>query len=375
MRPCHPERSEGPSSAAYEEGASATPQHDITGRILAFCRLLRQHGFRVTPSHTSAALRAVGLVDVGDRTDFRLALRAVLVSGQHEIELFDQLFSIFWEGSLGVQERDLATLVQDQAAARAEEETASYSPIEALAIKDFGDVAGEQERAALEEALRRIARKLATRRSRRLRPTRRGGRVDLRRTMRRSLRFGGTALELARRKRDIRKTRLVLLCDVSRSMDQYSRFLLLFVHAFHRALGRVESFVFGTHLTRVTPYFRRSTIQQALERLSDDVLDWSGGTRIGTSLQAFNRDYRGLVDSSTTVVVLSDGLDTGDLDLLGEQMALLRRRARRLIWLNPLLGTREPQPLARGMRTALPYVDTFAPGHNLLSLEALARQL
>jgi len=340
---------------------------DLAGGILNFCRLLREQGLRVTPAHSVAAVQALQLVDVGDREDFRLALRAVLVSGQAELEAFDQTFRVFWEGRLGARRQE-----SEQVAVAAQDASSRYSAFEVLATKDFAEFVEDEDRAAFEEALRRIARKLATRRSRRLQPARHGGRVDLRRTMRRGLRFGGTALELARRKPAIRKTRLVLICDVSRSMDQYSRFLLHFVYGFQRALGRVESFVFGTRLTRVTRYFRTSSIHDAMERISHEVLDWSGGTRIGASLQAFNRDFRSTVDSSTTVLVLSDGLDTGDLELLDAEMALLRRRARRLIWLNPLFGGSE---LGRGMQTALPYVDTFAPGHSVASLEALARQL
>jgi uncharacterized protein len=343
---------------------------DLASRVLGFCRLLREQGLRVTPAHTLAAVAALRLVDVADRDDFRLALRAVLVSGQAELEAFDRTFRVFWEGQLGERQQEA-----EQVAVAAQDGSHRYSGFEVLATKDFADFVEDEDRAALEEALRRIARKLASRRSRRLRPARRGGRVDPRRTMRRSLRFGGTALELARRTPDIRKTRLVLICDVSRSMDQYSRFLLQFVYAFQRALGRVEAFVFGTRLTRVTRYFRTSSIHEAVERISGEVPDWSGGTRIGASLQAFNRDFRSLVDSSTTVVVLSDGLDTGDLALLGSEMARLRARARRLIWLNPLLASPEPRTLDRGMQAALPYVDTLAPGHNLASLEALAREL
>jgi uncharacterized protein with von Willebrand factor type A (vWA) domain len=173
----------------------------------------------------------------------------------------------------------------------------------------------------------------------------------------------------------VRKPRLVLLCDVSRSMDQYSRFLLQFVHSFQRAPGRVESFVFGTRLTRVTRYFRAVTVSAAVDQISREVLDWSGGTRIGASLAAFNHDFRGLVDASTTVVVLSDGLDTGNLELLASEIAKLQARARRIIWLNPLLGSSPGSALGRGMSRALPYVDTFAPGHNLASLEALAKSL
>ena len=351
------------------------PTPELAERVLAFCRLLRQEGLAATPAHSGVAVEALRRVDVGDREDFRLALRAVLTSGADELEHFDELFRLFWEGSLETSEALQRAEERESEAVAAEDASAQYSAMEALAHKDFADVQTEEDREALERALRTIARKLAARRSRRMRPTQHGGRVDVRRTIRRSLRFGGTALELARRRRDVRKTRLVLICDVSRSMDQYSRFLLQFVYAFQRGAGQVESFVFGTRLTRVTRYFRQPSIRSAVDQIEQEVLDWSGGTRIGASLAAFNRDYRAAVDRSTTVIVLSDGLDTGDLDVLDEQMALLSRRARRLIWLNPLLGSSPDHALGRGMRRALPYVDTFAPGHNLATLEALAKVL
>ena len=346
------------------------PPAELAPRVVEFCRLLREQGIGATPSHTLAAVGALRLVDVGDREDFRLALRTVLACGPRELEAFDRTFRVFWEGLLDARE----LRAEEQAAVAPADASLRWSDYEALAAKDFADFVEEEDRAALEEALRRIARKLAARRSRRRRPARHG-QVDARRTIRRSLRLGGTALEVARRTRAVRKTRLVLICDVSRSMDQYSRFLLQFVYAFQRALGRVESFVFGTRLTRVTRFFRTASIHDAVERMAHEVPDWSGGTRIGASLAAFNRDHRSAADGSTTVVLLSDGLDTGDLELLAAEMARLHDRARRIIWLNPLLGASEPPRLAAGMQTALPHVDTFAPGHNLASLEALARAL
>jgi len=203
-----------------------------------------------------------------------------------------------------------------------------------------------------------------------------GSAVDMRRTMRRNLKYGGTVIELARKQPKIKKTRLILLCDVSRSMDVYSRFLLQFVYALQRVLGRVESFVFSTQLTRVTSYFRTSDIFVAVERVSKEVPDWSGGTQIGRSLETFNERFAStLVDGRTIVIILSDGLDTGDREPIGRAVQALQQRARRVIWLNPLLGNPGYEPLARGMISALPYVDVFAPAHNLASLQNLGKHL
>lgn len=343
------------------------------------------------------ALRAVMRVDLGDRQDFRLALRSIMVSKPDELEQFELLFDLFWgqqllqesdeegegeDGPVSTQETrqtEMAMASEEEAeegeSDEQEVEAALYSPVEMLAGRDFSTFQAD-EMAAIARAIVQIARKLATRQSRRLRTSRKSPRIDLRRTVRRNLKYGGTIVELARKRRKIRKPRLVLICDVSRSMDQYSRFLLQFIYAFQHALGRVESFVFSTQLTRVTDYFKAHDIREALDRITREVPEWSGGTRIGQSLKLFNENYAGmLVDSRTIVLFLSDGLDTGDVDLLDEQMAVLRRRARRVIWLNPLLGSPEYRPLARGMSTALPYIDVFAPAHNLASLEELGRHL
>lgn len=355
---------------------------------------------RVTSSEIIDATRAVTVVDITDKEDFRLALRPTLTRGFDDLEKFDQLFDLFWgeaeldeelapdeaapePGAPQIQdekgEESLSQLTGEQAesleATDDEAEQAVYSPMEVLTQKDFSSFRAD-EIARLARAVLLMAQKLATRYSRRMRQTRRGSLVDPRRTMRRSLRYGGTAVELLRKKRKIRKLRLVLLCDVSRSMDAYSRFLLQFIHAFQHALGRVESFVFSTSLTRVTDYFHTNDIYRALDRISREVPDWSGGTRIGLSLRAFNREFAPrVVNSNTVIIVLSDGLDTGDTELLESSMQELRRRARKLIWLNPLLGSPEYRPLARGMSAALPFVDFFAPAHNLASLEELGKHL
>jgi len=197
--------------------------------------------------------------------------------------------------------------------------------------------------------------------------------VDLRRSMRANL-TRGEIIELRRRSRRRRKVRLVLLCDVSGSMDLYSRFLLQFLYALQNVFGRVETFTFATRLTRVSELLRGPSYKSALRRLTE-VRDWSGGTRIGDSLRDFNREWGHLVDRRTIVLVLSDGWDTGEPEVLAQEMLSLKRRAGRVIWLNPLLGNPSYEPLTRGMAAALPLIDHFAAAHNLASLRELAGHL
>ena len=238
--------------------------------------------------------------------------------------------------------------------------------------KDFSSF-GAADLAEVERLAAQIARRLATRRSRRLKPSRRRGRVDLRRTVRLSL-TRGELIDLARRERKIQKTKLVIFCDVSGSMDLYSRLLLQFLYAMQNNLGRMETFVFSTRLHRITEDLRHASYRGALARLGD-VRDWSGGTKIGESLRAFNAGWPKLLDRDTVVIVLSDGWDTGEPAILAEALRTMRRRAGKVIWLNPLLGSPDYQPLTQGMQAALPEVDAFLPAHNLESFRALARHL
>jgi uncharacterized protein len=374
------------------------PRHrDLVRNMLQFGRLLRSYDLLVTPSEVFDGLRALESVDLHDKAEVHLALRTTLTSKVEDLSLFDQLFDVFWRGltaeeQSGSPEDALAGLEQDgqqsdqqmqvrleakdgEESDEGEEELALYSPVEVSTEKDFSAFQAD-EMADIARAILIIARRLATRESRRTRTASKSHLIDPRRTMRRNLKYGDTIIELARKMKKIRKPRIVLICDVSRSMDTYSRFLLQFIHAFQNSLGRVESFVFSTSLSRVTDYFKNEDIAEALERISQEVHDWSGGTRIGQSLRVFNREYgRKLVDHNTIVLLLSDGLDTGDADVLGEAMEELSERACKVIWLNPLLGSQDYRPLARGMSTALPHVDVFAPAHNLASLQELSRHL
>ncbi|HZR09054.1 MAG TPA: VWA domain-containing protein [Myxococcales bacterium] len=371
---------------------------DLKRNLIQFCRLLRANELLLGPGEVADVLRAIETIDIGDREDVRLSIRSIATSKPEDFPIYDALFEYFWgrqmemedgrgeDGGprLGEQQAKQQTKVNlnldpDKSPdsppdSEDEESLPVYSPIEVLAQKDFSSFRAE-ELTEIARATLIVARRLALRPSRRYRPARRGGRIDLRRTMRGAVKFGGTPVLLARKRRKIRKPKLVLICDVSRSMDSYSRFLLQFIYALQNTLGRVESYVFSTSLHRVTNYFRSSDIYDALERIAREVPDWSGGTRIGYSLSIFLEKYLDVLDQRTVVIVLSDGLDTGDPELLEKAMEELQGRSARVIWLNPLLGSSDYRPLARGMASALPHVDLFAPAHNLASLEALGRQL
>jgi uncharacterized protein with von Willebrand factor type A (vWA) domain len=228
----------------------------------------------------------------------------------------------------------------------------------------------------MEKLLARLALRLATRRSRRLVPVRGAGIVDPRRSLRRALATDGELLRFARRARAVEEPRLVVLCDTSGSMDAHTRFLLAFLLSLAKTTRRTEIFAFNTELTRLTPWLSAGKVERALERLAAGVPDWSGGTRIGECLAEFVHNHAGrMLNTKTVVVIVSDGLDRGETALLARAMRDIRSRARRVIWLNPLLGDPRYEPTARGMEAALPFVDVLAPAHNLESLERLLPML
>jgi uncharacterized protein with von Willebrand factor type A (vWA) domain len=377
---------------------------DLLTSTLAFCRLLRQHGLPVTVTEAADAVRALEHLDLADREEVYLGLRAVLVSRIEEQPAFDRCFEAFWRARSGHPPVMEGLLAPAPPAPREDpsppggprvagqkregvaleawvpEEEAPGEPLgvpamsdqEVLMERDFSTFPAEQ----LDEVARlavQIARRLAAHRSRRRRPTPRRGQVDLRRTVRANL-MRGELIELRRRERKRRKVRLVVLCDISGSMDLYSRFLLLFLYALQNVFGRVETFTFSTRLTRISEHLKGRSYRQVLPRLAD-LRDWSGGTRIGECLAHFNREWGRLLDRHTIVLVISDGWDTGDPELLAGELLQIKRRAGRLFWLNPLLGNPAYQPLTRGMAAALPLLDRFAPAHNLQSLQDLAAHL
>jgi uncharacterized protein len=374
---------------------------DLSAAVARFAALLRRSGLPVTLVEVTDAVRALDHLDITDRQELYLGLRALFVTRPEEVPPFDRCFEAFWRvlpdrdddqsGFIPAPSLDdpggaaLAKQAQKKEALALEswgEDEAEEagdplsvplaSEAEGLVSQDFSTFSADQ----LDELLKltvKIARRLAHRMSRRRRPRKRRGRVDLRRTLRANL-TRGDLIELRFRERKRKKVRLVLLCDVSGSMDLYSRFLLQFLFALQNVFGRVETFIFSTRLTRITELLRGRSYRQVLRRLTD-VRDWSGGTRIGESFAQFNREWPQLVDRRTIVIVLSDGWDTGEPDVLATELLRIKRRAARVVWLNPLLGNPSYEPLTRGMAAAMPLIDDFAPGHNLASLRDLAGKL
>ncbi len=356
---------------------------ELLDRLHGFGTALRREGLPVGTGQILEFARAAARVSPGD---YYWVGRATLVTRQPDIRTYDVTFDRYWNGQEGrpvtikeVIERVKAVADDDglEGGERGREtkpDADRASRIELLREKSFSKLT-EAELAELGLLMARLRLMVPARRTRRRQAARRGT-PDVGRTLRRSFRTGGEPLERAWRGRRERRRRVIFILDVSASMASYSRGLLLFAHSALRADERWEAFCFSTRLTRITRALGRRDPDAALDRASVEVEDWDGGTRIGDSLRQFLREHgHGGLARGAIVVICSDGLDVGDPEVLEEQMQRLSRLAHRVIWLNPLQEQKGYQPLAGGMRAALPYVDTFASGHNLASLEALAREL
>ena len=332
--------------------------------LVGFGRALRGAGVAADPDRVIAFCRAASLCP----DELYWTGRATLLAGPDDVPVYDELFAR-WFG--GVPSR---AAVRSRGVIVEQVELAPASRIEVLRTKSFA-LCTDAELAEIAELLSELPLALPRRRTRRRRPAARGS-PDLRRTLRCAFRTAGEPVERCRRERVRRPRRLVLLLDVSGSMSDYSRALVLFAHAALRGDRRFEAFCFGTRLTRVTQALAGADADEALRRAAAEVVDWEGGTRIGDSLKRFLDEYghAGLARGAV-VVICSDGLEVGEPALLAEQMARLARLAHRVVWLNPLKEDPAYEPLVRGMKAALPHVDLFVSGHNLASLEALAREL
>jgi uncharacterized protein len=357
--------------------------------ILGFSRCLKDAGIRVGLGQVIDASRSLEFVDIGCRSDFYSALRANLISRKEEIPIFDRTFDTFWQDRRlgvtpadtldatvqGLTDSDVTPMDLEEALEQGSSGSFAYSPVEILSKKDFNELSIE-ESLEMRRAILFIAARIATRVSRRKKLADSATAIDLRRTMRKSLSYGGDIVEFARRSRRIKKTRIVLLCDVSGSMESYSRFLIQFMYGLQNELWGVETFLFSTSLSRITHLIRTRDLERALKKLSSHVSGWSGGTNIGRSFSTFNQDFaRELADHRTVIIVISDGWDCGDVDLLAQEMKNIKRRCRKVLWLNPLLASKNYEPLCKGMQAVLPHLDYFLPAHNLESLIALGRTL
>ncbi len=382
-------------------------EQTLLQQIADFCRLLRQMGMCVTTTHQLRWCESIPLIDISDRETFYHTARTNLITGEPDLETFDAAFNLFWRyprpefravttdtetsESASLQELSDASDEQDiidqwldnettedtpeDTEDGSEEEAVAYSIEEMLSRKDFSEFTAEDMEKA-QEIVAKLAALLATKLSRRKVAGKRGKAIDFRRSWRKSLTHGGEPLTLIRKQQKIKKTKILLLCDVSGSMDCYAKFLIQFIYGMQQTLRAVDVAVFSTHLTDITGLLRQKGLAEGLNEVANVVPDWSGGTKIGESLLEFYRQFAPSFSAYRSVVILiSDGWDRGDVEVLRRSMEMLHRHAYRLIWLNPLLGSDGYQPICRGIRTALPYVDYFLPAHNLESLAQLTKIL
>lgn len=365
-----------------------TPQAPgVEQKIVEFCRFARASGIAAGAKETLDAVRAASAVGIANRQNVKFALRAVICSAKADWDVFDEMFDAFWSGAHPARKFECSKNVPEQVsqqenaelAAVAQNSTATAEVEEGKAVMgatvherlkkaDFSEVKhadlGELERISL-----RLLQQMSLRLSRRIRNLAVQGRVDVRRTIRRSIPRGGDPIDLSFRKRKLQQLKLVIVLDVSGSMNAYSIFFVRFAYALQKYFKRVDTFLFSTQLTEITSTLRARQLRDAMESLAGQAAGWSGGTKIGESLQKLTRLHgRRLFSRDTVFMVLSDGWDTGDPEVLTEELSAIKRRVRKLIWLNPLLGMADYQPITRGMSAALPYIDVFAPAHNLESL-------
>ena len=401
-------RNPGLAAAASPHSASLHAGYGVGSgarrRLAGFARTLRDNGFRVGLAETSDALAVLASPAARRASSLKPAFRALFCATHSDWERFEEIFDAYWQGrdmrsrqvlsgapsashaparrlaeahvpqdALGLPDRlERRSGGEGESSADGRGRREGASRIESVSSTDLRHIVDPDEIAATHALAARLARTMRARLVRREQVRRRGRRLDLRRTIHRNVSHGGTLLELAWRRRKIKPLRLVVLLDASGSMSLYTAFFVRFLHGVVDAFREAEAFVFHTRLVHVSPSLRDRDVTRAVEKLALMAQGLGGGTRIGESLATFNRWHaRRVINSRTAVMIVSDGYDTGEPEQLAEEMRRLRRRCRKIVWLNPLIGWRDYSPQARGMQAALPYVDLFAPAHNLESLAAL----
>ncbi|MBV9247633.1 MAG: VWA domain-containing protein [Acetobacteraceae bacterium] len=380
---------------------TSDPQPTLSANVMHFARLLRRAGLPVGPAETLAGQRALTMIDLGNRSEVRNALRAVMTHRHEHQPVFDHAFALFWRDPTAAEQAVAMALLEAQKEKKrdrappgsrrvaeafatprenrphrqdeppVQDAVLTVSDQERLQRMDF-EAMGAEEIAEAKREIRRLVLALELQRTRRVRPDTLGPRVDLRRTLRENLRRGGEILQIARSRQVTRPPPLVVLCDISGSMGRYSQLLLHFLHAVTNDRDRVCVFLFGTRLSNVSRQLRHRDPEVAFQMIAHVVPDWSGGTRIGECLAKFNHHWsRRVLGQGAIVLLITDGLDRDAAAHLAENMDRLHRSCRRLIWLNPLLRWSGFEPKSQGIRAMLPYVDEFRPVHNLESLRTL----
>lgn len=389
-----------------------TPSGELLHNLLLFGRVLRGLGLEVNAGRIVDVVESLPHIRLLHKTDFYHTLRCFLVKNKDDVPLFDEAFALFWQkpnkGELDVnlqemlnfhgspepeqKERLIAPPPLQQDAPLPDEEqpdtdendevqeiielTQTYSARNILREKDFGEMSGE-ELQAVRQLMQAFVWQMGERKTRRYEHGHGRGQLNLRRSFRHNLRYGGEFLQWQRQTRKIKPRPLVLIADISGSMERYSRLLVHFLYSLAQGLSqRVEVFVFSTQLTRITRQLAHKEADTAVADVTANVHDWSGGTRIGEAIKSFNYDWaRRTLRGGAVTLLISDGWDRGDPHLLRQEMKRLHLLTHRLVWLNPLLGSTEYEPLTRGMQAALPHIDDFLPVHNLASLQDLAQHL
>ena len=375
----------------------------LLDQIIQFSRQLHDAGIQVNLSNLIDLFDSIKHIDIANPDDFYAANCATLISNHHDLAIFDQIFNAFWFPDKTINQKKETTKeltnddldkvnnadkdsreeVKQQEHIPQSEDTkntqttdqTTYSPNEYLIKKDLGLMSQEE----LEKARHLIAKLItviANVQSRRRKKNKKGHELFFREMLRRNASHGADGMEILFRKKHIKKTRLFLLCDVSGSMERYSRFLIHIIYAMYQELNQLEVAVFSTHMSMITDCLKTENIDGSLDEVMKTTHDWAGGTNIGQCLHEFNHFIsHELASSHTIVVILSDGWDRGDATFMANEMKYLHNQVYKVLWLNPLLAHDEYQPLCQGMQTALPYIDYFLPAHNLESFENLIKQL
>lgn len=372
-------------------------QTSLSANIVQFCRYLRTEGYKTAAPEEADALRTIEILEpYQEQAQLCLALKTILSRSKEQAERFDELFDYYFkqlekaiDSKVAEQEKPKDFKPKNNAEqqfialrnwlnsnnAQDEEITQhTYSADTVLGKKDFAHLT-EEELQAVYELILMLARRLAQQHNRRYKKDK-NGMLDLRRTLRQNLRRGGEMLELLTKKRQKRRVQLVLLCDVSQSMELYSRFLLQFAYAFQQVFKRIETFVFSTELIKTSEILRGPDFTKMLNELSETVPNWSGGTRIGESLRQFTEQHtQKCLTSKTIVLIMSDGWDTGEVEVLEQAMKTIHQKAKKVIWLNPLAGNPNYEPNTACMEKAMPYIDVLNAGHNVESIKNIGKFL
>ena len=367
----------------------------LTESVVAFAQFVRTHGLNVGIQETQDALQAGALGVLSERSTFKHALKILFCNSPEEALLFDQLFTLYWDtnpidmntrkGEVNIQgsfnkkaNSSVVMLGMGKSEQQIEEEAKNVSGANAVERLKKTDLSllTVMEASQLEEIARKFCKQMAARLRRRKKQSKTKGLIHMRRTIRKSIASGGEPIYLFRNQKKPKKQRLIVFLDISGSMDKYSFFLLRFIFALRDHFRQLEAFVFSTTLKRISKGMQSRQLDTVLKNIADNLDHWSSGTRIGECLQQFNDQFgKRMLNGSPTVLILSDGLDTGDVQLLGTALHKMHTKSKRIIWLNPLKGMKDYQPLARGMQAALPSIDDFRSAHNLESLLELENLL